>query len=143
MKKNALPIVLGGDHGITTPILQGFDEVGPITLVHIDAHLDWRQDVNGVGKGLSSPIRRASEMTHVAEIFQIGLRAQGSGRPEDYQAAKDYGAHLIPAYELHEVGIQAILDRIPDNSNYYISIDADGIDPSIMPGVDGSAPGGG
>ncbi|MCW2256150.1 agmatinase [Providencia alcalifaciens] len=142
LKKNALPIILGGDHGITTPILQGFDEVGSITLVHIDAHLDWRQDVNGVDKGLSSPIRRASEMTHVAEIFQIGLRAQGSGRPEDYQAAKDYGAHLIPAYELHEIGIQAVLDRIPDNSNYYISIDADGIDPSIMPGVDGPAPGG-
>jgi agmatinase len=35
-------IVLGGDHGITNPVLRGFDEVGPITLVHIDAHLDWR-----------------------------------------------------------------------------------------------------
>ncbi|EOV8089496.1 agmatinase [Providencia rettgeri] len=142
LRAKALPIVLGGDHGITTPILQGFDEVGPVTLVHIDAHLDWREEVNGVDTGLSSPIRRASEMKHIGEIFQIGLRAQGSGRPADYQAAKDHGAHVIPAYELHEVGMQAILDRIPDNSNYYISIDADGIDPSIMPGVDGPAPGG-
>ncbi|MEQ5736512.1 arginase family protein, partial [Providencia alcalifaciens] len=126
LRAKALPIVLGGDHGITTPILQGFDEVGPITLVHIDAHLDWREEVNGVDTGLSSPIRRASEMKHIGEIFQIGLRAQGSGRPGDYQAAKDHGAHVIPAYELHEVGMQAILVRIPDNSYYYISIDADG-----------------
>lgn len=142
LRGGALPITLGGDHGITTPILSGFDEVGPVTLVHIDAHLDWREDVDGVDKGLSSPIRRASEMSHVKEIFQVGLRAQGSARPEDYEAAKSYGSNLISAYELHSVGIQNIIDRIPDGGNYYLSIDADGIDPSIMPAVDGPAPGG-
>ena len=138
----ALPVILGGDHGITTPILRGYDQLEDITLVHIDAHLDWRDEVNGVREGLSSPIRRASEMKHVGSIFQIGLRAQGSGRPEDYQAAVDYGAHLITAYELHEVGVKAILDRIPNNGKYYLSIDADGMDPTVMPAVDGPAPGG-
>ncbi len=138
----ALPIILGGDHGITTPVLRGYQRHGPITLVHIDAHLDWRQEVNGVTEGLSSPIRRASEMGHVEDIIQIGLRAQGSGRPEDFQAAKDHGATLISAYELHDVGMQAVLDRIPSGRNYYLSIDADGLDPTIMPAVDGPAPGG-
>lgn len=138
----ALPVILGGDHGITTPILRGYDQLEDITLVHIDAHLDWRDEVNGVREGLSSPIRRASEMKHVGSIFQIGLRAQGSGRPADYQAAIDYGAHLITAYELHEVGVKAILDRIPNNGKYYLSIDADGMDPTVMPAVDGPAPGG-
>ncbi len=138
----ALPVILGGDHGITTPILRGYDQLEDITLVHIDAHLDWRDEVNGVREGLSSPIRRASEMKHVGSIFQIGLRAQGSGRPADYQAAIDYGAHLISAYELHEVGVKAILDRIPNNGKYYLSIDADGMDPTVMPAVDGPAPGG-
>jgi agmatinase len=138
----ALPVILGGDHGITTPILRGYDQLEDITLVHIDAHLDWRDEVNGVREGLSSPIRRASEMKHVGSIFQIGLRAQGSGRPADYQDAIDYGAHLISAYELHEVGVKAILDRIPNNGKYYLSIDADGMDPTVMPAVDGPAPGG-
>ena len=142
LRGGAMPIVLGGDHGITNPILRGFDEVGPITLVHVDAHLDWRDEVNGVRDGLSSPIRRASELPFIKNIVQIGLRAQGRGRPADYQAAIDYGATLISAYEMHEIGIKAVLDRIPDGGNYYLSIDADGMDPTVMPAVDGPAPGG-
>jgi agmatinase len=138
----ALPIVLGGDHGITTPILRGYNELHDVTLVHIDAHLDWRHEVNGVTDGLSSPIRRASEMAHIGQIFQIGLRAQGSGRPEDFEAAKEYGAHIVTAYDLHEKGVKHILDMIPDNGKYYLSIDADGMDPTVMPAVDGPAPGG-
>jgi len=138
----ALPIVMGGDHGITTPVLRAFDSLGPITLVHVDAHLDWRDEVNGVREGLSSPIRRASEMAHVAKIVQIGLRAQGSGRPEELRAAKAYGSELITAYELHDIGMDAVLARIPDGGNYYLTIDADGLDPSVMPAVAGPAPGG-
>ena len=138
----ALPIILGGDHGITTPILRGYDQLEDVTLVHIDAHLDWRDEVNGVTEGLSSPIRRASEMSHIGQIFQIGLRAQGSGRPSDLEAAKKYGAHLVTAYELHERGVKQILDQIPNNGKYYLSIDADGMDPVFMPAVDGPAPGG-
>ncbi len=142
LQGGGLPIVLGGDHGITTPVLRAFSDVGPITLVHIDAHLDWRDEVNGVKDGLSSPIRRASEMTHVVKIVQIGLRAQGSGRPEDFETAQRYGAELVTAYELHDVGMDAVLARIPDGGNYYLTIDADGLDPTIMPAVDGPAPGG-
>lgn len=138
----AMPIVLGGDHGITTPVLRGLDAKGPITLVHVDAHLDWRDDVNGVREGLSSPIRRASEMPHVERIVQIGLRAQGSGRTEELAAARAYGAELITAYELHDIGMEAVLARIPDGGNYYLTIDADGLDPSVMPAVAGPAPGG-
>lgn len=143
LRGGGLPIVLGGDHGITNPVLRGYEELGKeITLVHVDAHLDWRDEVNGVRDGLSSPIRRASELPYVGKIIQIGLRAQGSGRPADYQAAKAYGAELISAYELHDIGMDAVLDRIPDGGNYYLSIDADGLDPTIMPAVDGPAPGG-
>ncbi len=142
LRGGGLPIVLGGDHGITNPVLRGFDEVGPITIVHVDAHLDWRDEVNGVRDGLSSVIRRASELPFVKHIVQIGLRAQGSGRPADYEAAKAYGADLISAYELHDIGMDAVLARIPDGGNYYLTIDADGLDPTIMPAVDGPAPGG-
>jgi agmatinase len=38
--------------------------------------------------------------------------------------------------------MDAVLDRIPDGGQYYITIDADGLDPSVMPAVEGPAPGG-
>jgi agmatinase len=137
-----MPITIGGDHGIPIPILRGFADHGPITLVQIDAHIDWRDDVNGVRDGLSSPIRRASEMAHVGEIFQIGIRAQGSARTEEVEAAMAYGATIVPAFEVHDGGMDAVLDLIPDGGRYYITIDADGLDPSVMPAVEGPAPGG-
>jgi agmatinase len=138
----ALPLIIGGDHGIPIPVLRAYDDQGPITLIQIDAHLDWRDQINGVHDGLSSPIRRASEMPHVKEIFQIGIRAQGTARPEEYEAAKAYGSNIVTAYELHDVGMDAILDRIPNGGRYYITLDADGVDPSVMPAVAGPAPGG-
>jgi agmatinase len=138
----ALPIVLGGDHAVPIPVLRAFDQSGPITLVQIDQHIDWRDEVNGVRGGLSSPIRRASEMPHVEDIFQIGLRASGSARAEEVAAARAYGAHLITAYELHEQGMEAILARIPDGGRYYLTVDMDGMDPGIAPAVNAPAPGG-
>ncbi len=138
----ALPIVIGGDHGIPIPVLRGLDGDGPITLIQIDQHLDWRNEVNGVTEGYSSPIRRASEMKHVDEIFQIGLRATGSARTEEVEAAKAYGAHLISAYEVHDNGMESVLARIPDGGRYYLTVDLDGMDPAIAPGVAGPCPGG-
>ncbi len=138
----ALPLILGGDHSIPIPVLRAYEGRGPVTLIQLDAHLDWRDEVGGISQGLSSTIRRASEMDHIGEIFQIGLRAQGSARPEDFEAAKAYGSNLVTAYELHDEGVQAILDRVPDGGNYYITVDADGLDPTYAPAVAGPAPGG-
>jgi agmatinase len=142
LKAGAIPLCVGGDHGVPIPVLRAFDGRGPITLVHIDAHLDWRNEVNGVPDGYSSPIRRASEMAHVGEIFQVGIRSQGSARAEEVEAALAYGAHIVTAWELHDVGMDAILARIPDGGRYYLTIDADGLDPSVMPAVAAPAPGG-
>ena len=138
----AVPIVLGGDHAVPIPVLRAFEGRGPITLVQIDQHIDWREEVDSVRDGLSSPIRRASEMAHIGEIFQIGLRATGSARQEEVDAALAYGAHLIPAWELHDIGMDAVLDMIPDGGRYYLTVDLDGMDPSIAPAVAAPCPGG-
>jgi agmatinase len=140
--KGALLITLGGDHGVTIPILRGLDAAGPLVLVHVDAHLDWRDEVNGVREGYSSPIRRASEMPHVGKIIQIGLRAQGSARPAEIADAIRYGATIVTADAVHDAGVDAVLSQIPDGARYYLSIDADGLDPTVMPAVAGPAPGG-
>ena len=142
LSSGAMPIILGGDHAIPIPVFRALENHGPITLVQVDAHIDWRDVFHGVSYGLSSVIRRASEMDHINEIFQIGLRSAGSARPEEAEAALDYGSNLITDIELQEVGMKAILDRIPNNQNYYLTIDADGVDPTIMPAVAGPAPGG-
>jgi len=138
----AIPIIIGGDHGATVPVLRGLEQSGPITLVHVDAHLDWRDEVNGVRDGYSSPIRRASELDYVREIHQIGMRGTGSARPEEVIAANQYGAVITTAWQLHDEGMQAVLDSIPDGGNYYLTIDADGLDPTYMPAVCAPSPGG-
>lgn len=139
----ALPITIGGDHGIPIPIFRALDaEGGPITLLHLDAHLDWRDNVNGVREGYSSTIRRASEMAHIDKIFQLGIRGAGSARTEEVEAALAYGANIVTTNQWQDMGTEALLKRIPDGGRYYLTIDADGLDPSVMPGVEGPQPGG-
>ena len=142
-RANATLIALGGDHGIPIPVMRALEEHGsPITLVHIDAHLDWRDEINGEKEGYSSPIRRASEMPWIDKIVQIGIRGIGSARDGEVEDAKAYGADIVTAYEMHDIGMDAVLDRIPDGGPYYLTIDADGIDPTIMPAVLAQTPGG-
>ena len=142
LASGATLITLGGDHGVPIPVLRALEGNETITLVHVDAHLDWRHEVNGVTEGYSSPIRRAAEMDWFGPIVQIGIRATGSARKEEVNDAREYGADIISAYEMHEIGMLAVLDRIPDGGPYYLTIDADGLDPTIMPGVMAQAPGG-
>ncbi len=143
-RAGALPIILGGDHGIPIPVMRALEETGQsgITLVHVDAHIDWRDDVSGEKEGYSSPIRRASEMPWIDHIVQIGIRGIGSARSQEVADARSYGADIVTAYELHEIGMPAILDRIPNGGPYYLTIDADGLDPTIMPAVMAQTPGG-
>jgi agmatinase len=142
LPKVKMLLSIGGDHGVPIPIFRALDTVGPITMVHIDAHLDWRDDVNGVREGYSNPFRRASEMPHIEAMFQIGLRGQGSARPQDVADAKAYGSQLFTADDVLHRGMRAVLDRIPDGRTYYLSIDADGVDPNVMPAVMAPSPGG-
>ena len=139
---NTTLISIGGDHGIPIPIMRALPEGNPVVLIQIDAHMDWRDEVNGEKEGYSSPIRRASELNSIKSIFQIGLRGVGSGRQKEFEDAKAYGSNLISAYEVHDVGVKNILKKIPDGSNFYITVDADGIDPTIMPAVNAPTPGG-
>ena len=141
-ESNATLICIGGDHGIPIPIMRALPTDKPVVLIQVDAHMDWRDEVNGEKEGYSSPIKRASELNSVSSIYQIGLRGVGSGRQQEYDDANAYGSNLISAYQVHELGIKAILERIPDDVNFYMTVDADGIDPTIMPAVNAPTPGG-
>ena len=142
LERGAVPIVLGGDDSIPIPVLRAYRDHGPLVLVQIDAHIDFRDEVEGVSEGYSSPIRRASEMEWVSAIVQIGMRGSGSARPAEVEAALANGNTIITAREVHAGGAAAVLERIPDGARYFITLDCDGLDPSLMPAVGAPAPGG-
>jgi len=142
LHSGAIPIVIGGDDSVPIPVLKGFEEQEPFHLVQIDAHLDWRDERNGITEGWSSPMRRASEMTWVEKIVQVGLRGPGSARPEDVHDAESYGATLIAARDIHAHGIAAVAEAIPEASRCFITIDCDGLDPGVIPAVLSQVPGG-
>lgn len=139
---DAVPVVLGGDDSIPIPVLQAYEGRGPITLIQIDAHIDWRDEVRGERWGLSSTMRRCSEMNHVGTMIQIGRRGVGSARPEDAAAADRRGVRFFDAHDIHLHGIAPVLEAIPPGSDIFLTFDADGFDPTTMPAVIGPEPGG-
>jgi len=138
----AVPVLLGGDCSATIPFLAGFADHGPVWILQIDAHIDWRDELHGERHGYSSPMRRASEMPHVAGMVQVGLRSVGSARLAEIEAAQRYGSRFVTAREVHARGIDAALRHIPEGARVVVTLDCDGLDPGIMPGVAARTPGG-
>lgn len=142
LARGAVPICIGGDDSIPIPILRAFAARGPLTVLQVDAHLDFRDEVDGVREGYSSAMRRASEMSHVERIVQVGLRGVGSASPDDLRAAREAGNVVVTARELREGGVTAALRHVPADASVFLSLDLDGLDPSVAPGVSAAAPGG-
>ncbi len=138
----AVPVVLGGDDSVPIPVLAGFAEHGPVTVVQVDAHVDWGDVIRGEANGYGSPMRRASEMGHVAGMLQVGIRGLGSGEAWQHDDARAWGSRLVTAREWHRLGAEAVLAKLPEGCRFVLSIDCDGIDPSVFPAVAMPTPGG-
>ena len=142
LDRGAIPVCIGGDDSVPIPILRAFEGRGPITVLQVDAHLDFRDEVDGVREGYSSPMRRASEMQHVARIVQVGLRGVGSARPSDVADALAAGNVLVTARQVREGGVASVLGQFAPDERIFLSFDCDGLDPSVMPAVSAPSPGG-
>lgn len=139
----AVPVLIGGDDSLPIPMLEGLERLGrPLTILQIDAHIDWRDVVQGESLGLSSTMRRASEMGHVTRIVQVGQRGLGSARPEDVAAALAWGVTFVPASEVARQGLARAIALIPEGADVVICLDVDALDPGIMPAVIGRTAGG-
>lgn len=138
----AVPIMIGGDDSTPIPFIEALAPKGPLTLIQIDAHIDWRDQRRGEPHGFSSTMRRASEFGHVDEIIQIGIRGLGSARAQEVEIATDWGAKIITAHMLHNDGIAAALRHLKKGANCMITFDCDALDPAIMPAVAAPTPGG-
>ena len=140
--RGVLPVSIGGDDGITNPVLRGLDPLNNLTVIQIDAHMDWKTERFGERDGYSSPMRRASEMAHISGIHQVGIRSYGSATAQDFKDAKDWGAQIYLAKDIHEKGIEFFLNKLPEAGKFFITLDVDGLDPSIVPGTIALSPGG-
>ena len=142
LDNGAVPVVLGGDDSIPIPCLQAYEGHGPVTILQLDAHIDWRDEVQGERMGLSSNMRRASEMPSVENIVQVGARGSGSARPSDVADARKWGVQFFPMRSVRSGGLEPIVEAIPQGASVYLALDIDVMDPSVVPGVIGPAPGG-
>ena len=142
LNRGAIPIALGTDEGGVIPVLRAFDAYADFCVVHFDAHIDWRDERDGVREGYSSGMRRASEMPWVKGMAQVGLRGVGSARQQEVDDARSFGSVFIRAREVHRQGVDACIERIPAAEHYLITIDSDAFDTGIAPGVLFPSPGG-
>lgn len=136
--KKAFPIVLGGDHSITYPVLRGMDK--PVTLIHFDAHLDtWNGEPGNLDH--ASWVNRAGQLPNVKKIVQIGMRGLAND-PEAVGNARKLHTSIITSEQIHEKGVAWALSQVPQSENIYITLDVDVMDPTLAPGTGTLEPGG-
>ena len=132
VERGAFPVVVGGDHAITFPVVRGLSNFGPLNIVHFDAHLDYSHDLQGVLLAHGSPIRRCRELPFVNHITSVGIR---TARRKPYEEAIRDGSLIISSNRFRELGPQGVADLIPPAENLYITFDIDVMDPSLAPGT--------
>lgn len=142
LASGAMPVLLGGDDSVAAPFLAGWRDHGPLTIVHLDAHLDFREEVEGERFGYSSSMRRACEMGWVRRILHIGQRGVGSARPSDVQDSLAAGNTIVTARELARTGVEAAAAQLAPGEEYVLVYDVDGTDPADIPAVRAPTPGG-
>ncbi|MCO5224744.1 MAG: arginase family protein [Thermomicrobiales bacterium] len=138
----ATVITLGGNDGTSTPVMRGLDASSNVSIVHFDAHLDYRDEVEGLNDGWSSSMRRASEMEHMGKPVHLGLRGVGSARAQDVMDAKANGSTFITAREIYDRGSRDIAHSLPTMEDIYIHFDVDVMDLAIASGAGAPAMGG-
>lgn len=137
VETGAIPLVVGGDHSITRPVLSGVidalrahDNHDPICIVHFDAHTDLG-DASTDGQGRLSLHHGnvmsviLEECSRVQSIVQIGLR--GLGRSHDDN-------DRVTAFGMEQLDdVEAILEAIPEDAACWFSVDIDVVDPAHAP----------
>ncbi len=138
MRDGKFLLLLGGEHTITVPLVQAATEVhGSLGVLQIDAHADLRDEYDGTKLSHACVMRRILETTQ--NICQVGVRSYSL--EESRQCPRQVGRFITPRIIAQQPQwIERALDLLP--RRVYVTIDADGLDPSIAPGVGTPEPGG-
>lgn len=133
-------VTLGGDHSIALPLLRAHaKKYGPVSLVHIDAHIDtWESEFDAVPYSHGTPFRYALQegLIRKDEYMQIGIRGPLSGE-NDYADSKALGARTVTIHEVMEKGVKEVLKEVHQRMKgpVYVTVDIDSADPAYAPGT--------
>jgi arginase len=128
------PVLLGGDHSITYPIVKAFAKRYPeLTIFHFDAHPDLYDEFEGNRLSHACPFARIMEAGLAKRLVQVGIRTMVRHQREQ---AERFGVEVVemrglPAYE-----------KLKAAGPVYVTFDMDVLDPAFAPGVSHREPGG-
>lgn len=140
VEAGVVPIGLGGDHSITLGELRALAQVhGPLALIHFDSHTDTVDTYFGKKYNHGTPFARAVEegLIDVEHSIQVGMRATFYSK-EDVQNSRDMGFDLLTSFDIHDMGISAVAERINKrvgNQKAFLTFDIDFADPAFAPGT--------
>lgn len=143
-----IPLILGGDHSITTEVLKGVDAAiqkrqkkEKISLLYFDSHPDFVCSIKHYHGSVVCEALRCKSMDFT-KSFEIGIRQP---EKEELKNISKYKMNIIPAYRFAEKSIATIVNLIRrkvGKNKIYLSIDMDVVDPAFAPGVSTPVPGG-
>lgn len=134
-------IMIGGDHSVTIPVQKGVSDglSEPFGIIHIDAHFDLSDDMDGDKLSHGSTERRALELDNVTgidSIFFLGIR---SVEMDELKFIRENKVNCISAGQIHELGIDQVVAQVKehfrDYNKIYITLDIDCLDPAYAPGT--------
>ena len=138
LKDGKFLLALGGEHSMTAGLVAAVAEMhGPISVLQIDAHADLRDSYGGTKHSHACVMRRVLETAK--QICQVGIRSYSR---EEKEACSEQVANFITpqVIEADPAWIDRVLGMLGEK--VYITVDMDGLDPSIAPGVGTPEPGG-
>ena len=135
----AMPVILGGDHAITFPVVRAYTE--PLHVLHFDAHIDYSPFMHGFEYTNMHAFRHIYHMPHVLSLTQIGIRSLRNTR-EVVEDSRNDGNRVIGMTEFREMGPDGIAEIVPRDARVYVSIDIDVLDLPLVPGCVSAEPNG-
>lgn len=136
--RGKFPVVLGGEHSITPPIVAAVAGThGPLSVLQIDAHADLRDSFMGTPHNHACAMRRSLDFA--TSLTQVGIRSLSA---EEAEAVPSLATTIFYDFDMRRD--PAWVDRVIDSlgERVYITIDVDGLDPAIMPSTGTPEPGG-
>jgi len=137
MRSGATPLLIGGDHSITWPIVRAVRRQLPrLTILHLDAHPDLYDALDGDRGSHGSPFARIMEEGLANQLVQCGIRTINQHQRDQ--------AHRF-GVEIHTMrsGIEAMIAAARRlEGPVYLSLDLDILDPAHAPGISHPEPGG-
>jgi agmatinase len=137
--RGALLVAVGGDHSISFPLVRGVAPHGELDVVHVDAHADFLDELDGARLTGASQLRRIAELDGVRSVSALGLR---NVERSEVEAMREAGARWATSLELERDPAGAVERVVPASDALYLSIDLDVLDGPLVPGATLPEPGG-